>query len=396
MRDCGIIPKGAVLIHDGLVAAVGAERQVARAALARKAIRFDMQGRVVMPGFVDSHTHALFTAPRLDDYVARIEGATYAEIARAGGGIQASARTMRDAGPEALTRRLALSIRRFLQHGTTTAEVKSGYGLEAEQEWKMLQAIGRAAKKYGSRMDLIPTLLAHDVPARLARRRRRFLDVWEHDLIPRAAGAGLAECFDIFCDRGYFSLEESRCLLMAASRAGLKLKLHADQLAHTGAASLAAEFRAISADHLDRVTKWDIARLSRAGTIATLLPGSTLHLGLSTYPPARQLIDAGVPVALATNFNPGSSPTPNMQVILSLACSQMRMTPAEAVTAATINGAHAVGRGMRLGSLEPGKQADVIVMTVSDYREIPYYLGVNHCALVIKKGRIVHETGQVH
>lgn len=395
MREVGIIPKGAVLIQDGLVAAVGPERQVARAALARKAVRLDMQGRVVMPGFVDSHTHALFTAPRLDDYVARIEGATYAEIARAGGGIRNSAKSVRDTGLEGLTSRLAVSIGFFLQYGTTTAEVKSGYGLEAEQEWKMLQAIGRAAKKHGSCMELIPTLLAHDVPARLARRRRRFLDIWEHDLIPRAAGAGLAECFDVFCDRGYFTLEETRRLLGAASREGLKLKLHAEQLAHTGAASLAAEVGAISADHLDQVTASDMARLRRAGTVATLLPGSTLHLGLTKYPPARQLIEAGLPVALATNFNPGSSPTPNMQMILSLACSQMRMTPAEAVTAATINGAHAVGRGMRIGSLEPGKQADVIVMNLSDYREIPYYFGVNHCVMVIKKGRIVHETGRV-
>jgi imidazolonepropionase len=236
-------------------------------------------------------------------------------------------------------------------------------------------------------------LLAHDVPARLTRHRRRFLQVWEQDLIPRAARAGLAECFDVFCDRGYFSLDESRRLFAAAARAGLKLKLHAEQLAHTGAARLAAEFRAISADHLDRATGSDIARLSGAGTIATLLPGSTVHLGLSGYPPARRLIEGGVPVALATNFNPGSSPTPNMQVILSLACSQMRMTPAEALTAATINGAYALGQGTRLGSLEPGKQADLIVMNVADYRQIPYYFGVNHCMMVFKKGRLVHRQG---
>ncbi|RJR47049.1 MAG: imidazolonepropionase, partial [Desulfobacteraceae bacterium] len=382
----GLIEPGALLIANGLVVRVGRERQVACLALARRADCLDAGGRVVMPGFVDSHTHALFTGPRLEDYLARIRGATYSQIGRAGGGIQASARQMRHVGEPALTRRLSSAIDLFLEHGTTTVEVKSGYGLEEDQEWKMLKAIGGAAAEHGARIDLVPTLLAHDVPARFRRYRQRFLDLWNNDLIPRAGAAGLAECFDVFCDRGYFSIAEARQLLTAAAGAGLRLKIHAEQLAHTGAARLAASLAAVSADHLDHVTKADINHLRQAGTIATLLPGSTLHLGTGAYPPARQLIDAGVPVALATNFNPGSAPTANMQLMLSLACSQMRMTPAEAVTAATINGAYAVGRGTRVGSLEPGKQADLVIMNVSDYREIPYYMGMNHCETVLKKG----------
>jgi len=393
MEALGLVRHGAVLIVDGQIVSVGPEHLVVRSPQAGRAVHLDACGQVVLPGFVDSHTHALFAAPRVDEYVARIRGATYQEIAKAGGGIQASARLMRATNEPTLVTRLTSVTRQFLEYGTTTVEVKSGYGLEINEELKMLRAIGIAGRR--SHVDLVTTLLAHAVPARFARQRARFLSRWAQELIPQVARERRAEFFDIFCDRGYFSVAEARRLLGVAAQAGLKVKLHAEQLAHTGAARLAAACGAVSADHLDRLTEADIRCLRRAGTVATLLPGTTLHLGAKEYPPARRLIQAGVPVALATNFNPGSSPTVNMQLILSLACAQMRMSPAEAMTAATINGAYALGRGGRVGSLEPGKQADLAIMDVSDYREIPYYFGINHCRTVIRHGQVVYSKEQM-
>lgn len=391
MSELGLIWNGAVLMSDGRVEAVGRANLVCRAPRARKALCLDAGGRVVLPGFVDSHTHALFVSSRIEEYEARIRGATYEQIARSGGGIRASAMGIRAASERALTEQLRGIIRLFLEYGTTTAEVKSGYGLEVAQELKMLRAI--AAAPTGT-FDVVATLLAHDFPDRYRRNRAAFLALWREGLIPQVARARLAEFFDVFCDRGYFSVGEAKQLLVAAARAGLKLKLHAEQLSHSGAAALAARHQAVSVDHLEHLTEADIRQLRGSGTIATLLPGSVLHLGSQSYPPARRLVEAGVPVALATNFNPGSSPTPNMQMMLSLACSQMRMSPAEAVTAATINGAHAVARGALVGSLEAGKQADLVIMDVSDYREIPYFFGMNHCAVVIKKGRVVFSKEQ--
>jgi imidazolonepropionase len=280
-------------------------------------------------------------------------------------------------------------LKKCIEYGTTTIEIKSGYGLEVAVELKMLAAIQRASKHQA---EVVATLLLHDVPAYLRRKRARYLGEVVHRLIPTAAKKGMAEFCDVFCDRGYFSTREAEYILLAASANGLKPKLHAEQLARSGGARLAAAVGAVSADHLDRVTAADIRAMARSNTIGTLLPGTVLHLG-GTYPPARRLIDHGVPVALATNFNPGSSPTLNMQLILSLACSQMGMTPAESVVAATVNGAYAVGRGGRLGTLEVGKQADVVIMDIEDYREIPYFFGLNHCSTVVKKGRVVFSRG---
>lgn len=389
MREIGLIRKGAILIKGDRIEQVGPQDQILRSSPARTARHFDARGKVVLPGFVDSHTHALFAASRVDEYEARIRGATYSQMARAGGGIQASARHIRRAGRPSLVRRLLDTLRLFLEHGTTTVEVKSGYGLEPSQELKMLRAIRGAA--HASPLDVVPTLLIHDVAARYRSRRAAYLRAITERLILRVARERLAECFDVFCDRGYFSIAETRTLLTAAARAGLKLKLHAEQLARSGAARMASELGALSVDHLDYLRDADMPRLRRQGTIATLLPGSVLHLASGPFPPARRLIEAGVPVALATNFNPGSSPTVNMQMILALACSQMRLTPAEAVTAATINGAYALGRGHLVGSLEPGKQADLTIMDVDDYREIPYYFGMNHCVAAIKRGQVLYK-----
>ena len=388
MADVGLVRNGAVLVRGGSIEVVGSLTEVRRALNSRQARWLNAQGRVVLPGFVDSHTHALFARSRVDDYAAQIQGATYESLAKAGGGIQASARHMKATSEPKLAAQLDRIGSRFLEYGTTTAEVKSGYGLEPAQELKMLRAIRRASEH--SWFDWVPTLLIHDVPAATLRKRRaRFLRVAVPALIREVARRQLADFFDVFCDRGFFSVPETRGMLLAAARAGLKLKAHAEQLAHTGAARLAAQLGAVTVDHVDRVRSADIRVLKRASTIATLLPGSVFHLGSGCFPPARKLIEAGVPVALATNFNPGSSPTVNMQMILSLACGYLRMTPAEALTAATINGAWAAGCEERVGSLEAGKQADLVIMDVDDYRELPYFFGMNHCLTVIKKGHVV-------
>jgi imidazolonepropionase len=392
MKEIRSIRNGAVLIRNGVISAVGPAHQIRRDPQARGARTLDAKGRVVMPGFVDSHTHALFAGSRIIEYVARIQGTTYEDIARAGGGIQASAKRTRATPLPALVDHLCRAAQQFLQYGTTTIEVKSGYGLDLSQEVKMLKAIRAAAS--GVDLDLVPTLLIHDVPNRFRTQRSVFLERVIRELIPYVARAGLAEFCDVFCDRGYFSMSETTQLLNSASRAGLALKLHSEQLTHSGSASTGALLGAVSVDHLDHVNANDMNRMSKSGTIATLLPGTVLHLGDTRYPPARRLIDRGVPVALATNFNPGSSPSVNMQLMLSLACSYMRMSPEEAIVAATINGAHAVKRGARTGSLEVGKQGDLVLMDVSDYREIPYFFGMNHCMHVVKNGRVVWSKGQ--
>lgn len=391
MGELKLIQNGAVLIRNGMISSIGPARHVRKDAQARHATTLNAKGCVVMPGFVDSHTHALFAGSRVGEYVHRIQGATYEAIAKAGGGIQASATRMRAARLPGLVKQLQRTAEQFLEHGTTTIEIKSGYGLEFKQELKMLQAIRAAAGHLD--LEMVATLLLHDVPPRYSTRRPAFLERIIRELIPYVAREGLAEFCDVFCDRGYFSVLETTQLLKAASRAGLALKLHGEQLTHSGSASLAAGLGAVSVDHLDHVKASDIKRMTTSGAIATLLPGTNLHLGDARYPPARQLIDGGIPVALATNFNPGSSPTLNIQLILSLACSYMRMSPAEAIVAATINGAYAVKRGDRVGSLEVGKQGDLVIMDVSDYREIPYFFGMNHCLHVVKKGRVVWSKG---
>ncbi len=393
MRDLHVIPRGAVLIRNGIIQAVDREQRLRRTAAARTIRYVDAQGGVLIPGFVDSHTHGLFPGSRVAEFVARIEGATYRDLARRGGGIQASAARLRATGAGALTRQLRRTIGAFLEHGTTTAEVKSGYGLEFAQELKMLKVIRGVARR--SLFDLVPTLLMHDIPDRFRHSRSRYVQLAAEQFIPLVARRKLAEFCDVFCDRGYFSLRETRTLLTAAAKAGLTLKLHAEQLGHSGAAVMGAGLGAVSVDHLEHLTEGDIRALRGTRTVMTLLPGAVFHLGARPYPPARRLIDAGIPVALATNFNPGSSPTANMQIILSLACAQMRMTPEEALAAATINGACALGRGHLVGSLEPGKQADAVILGLPDYREIPYWFGMNHCRAVIKKGRIVYSKEDV-
>jgi imidazolonepropionase len=342
-----------------------------------------------MPGFVDSHTHLVFAASRVNDYELRLRGKTYEEIAHGGGGIQSSAQKVRKASVQLLARQARQFLDEFAAHGTTTLEVKTGYGLEIAQELKILRVIRSLQEE--SALDLAPTLLAaHALPASFRGRRAEYVKALVERLIPATARQKLAEFIDCFCERGAFSVDDCRRVLTAGRKLGLMPRLHAEQLSHSGATRLAIELGAASADHLDKLSAADIRALSRSNVVATLLPGANFHLGLPSYPPARKLIAGGAAVALATDFNPGTSPTLNMQFILSLACAQMRMTPAEAIAAATVNGAFALRRADRIGSLEAGKQADVIVLDVNDYREIPYYFAVNHCLLTVKRGRIIY------
>ncbi|MFB3920259.1 MAG: imidazolonepropionase [Terriglobia bacterium] len=389
LGELGMIRDGALLTQHGGILRVGKTRELARDARRLKARSIDCRERVVMPGFVDSHTHLVFAANRVDDFERRIKGMTYEEIARAGGGIAHSARLLRRATNRELVAQAARFLAQFAAHGTTTVEVKSGYGLNVAGELKMLEVIRRLQR--ATPLELVPTLLAaHALPPEYRGRAKAYVDMMSRRLIPVVAKRELAEFVDCFCDSGAFTVEECRRVLKAGIDHGLVPRVHAEQLSRSGATRLAIKLGAASADHLDHVTSADIRALADSDAVASLVPGANFHLGLHHYPPARRLIDAGAAVALATDFNPGTSPTLNMQFILSLACCALRMTPAEALSAATINGAYSLRRADRLGSLEPGKQADVIVMDVADYREIPYYFARNHCALTVKRGRIIH------
>ncbi len=391
LSNLSIVKDGAVLVRDGLIAAVSTRAKIEALPEARAAEKLDVGGRVVLPGFVDSHTHLIHAAGRAEEYELKIAGASYEEIARKGGGILNSVKELRAATSEALKRRARAALREFAAHGTTTIEAKSGYGLDLASELKILTLHKELSTEQP--LDIISTFLgAHVVPAEYRGRARgaeEYIALLIEKLIPEVAGQELAKFCDVFCDRGAFSREQSREILEAGKRCGLAPRLHAEQLTRTGAAQLAVQLGAASCDHLEQVNQADIRALAKSTTVATLLPGCDFHLGLKQYAPARALIEAGAVVALATDYNPGTSPTLSMPMILSLACTQLRMTPAEAITAATVNAACALRREKQIGSLEAGKAADVAVFEVEDYREIPYYFGVNTCWMTLKKGQIV-------
>ena len=388
LSNLGIIKDGALLIQNGHIAAVGARQKVEALSEASAAEKVDVGGRVVLPGFVDSHTHLVHAASRADEYGLRIAGASYEEIARKGGGILNSAKKLHSASSEALKRRARAGLREFGAHGTTTIEAKSGYGLDPVNELRILALHRELGTEQP--LEIVSTFLgAHVIPAEYrgkANGAQRYIDLLIHQLIPEVASHKLAEFCDVFCDPGAFSSEQAKHVLEAGKNHGLAPRLHAEQLKRTGATQLGVKLGAASCDHLEQVNKADIRMLAESDTVATLLPGCDFHLGLKHYAPARTLIDAGAIVALATDYNPGTSPTVSMPMILSLACSQLRMTPAEAVAAATINGAYALRRQKQIGSLEVGKLADIAVFDVEDYREIPYYFGVNTCWMTIKRG----------
>jgi len=392
LSNLGVINDGALLIRDGRIVAVGVRAKVEALPEAKAADNLYVGGRVVLPGFVDSHTHLVHAASRAEEYELKIAGASYEEIARKGGGILNSVKKLRVATSEALKKRALSALREFAANGTTTLEAKSGYGLDVTSELKILNLHQELLREQP--LEIVSTFLgAHVVPTEYRGTPggpQRYVSMLIHRLIPEVAERKLAEFCDVFCDRGAFSRAQSEQVLEAGERHGLVPRIHAEQLTRTGAAQLGMQLGAASCDHLEQVNHTDIRALGKSRTVATLMPGCDFHLGLKQYAPARSLIDAGAIVSLATDYNPGTSPTLSMPMILSLACTQLRMTPAEAITAATINGAYALRRDKDIGSLEVGKRGDVAIFDVEDYREIPYYFGVNKCWMTIKNGEIVH------
>jgi len=391
LSNLGIIKDGALLVRDGLIAAVGTRVQVEALPESRDAEKLDVGGRVVLPGFVDSHTHLIHAASRAEEYELKIAGASYEEIARKGGGILNSVKKLRAATSDALKQRAHHALKQFAAYGTTTIEAKSGYGLDVASELKILGLHRELSAEQP--LEIVSTFLgAHAVPAEYrgkAGGAEKYIALLLEKLIPEVAKEKLAEFCDVFCDRGAFTREQAKRILEQGKKYGMPPRLHAEQLTRTGATQLAVQLGAASCDHLEHVNRADMRALAKSNTVGTLLPGCDFHLGLERYAPARQLIEAGAVVALATDYNPGTSPTVSMPMILSLASTQLRMTPAEAITAVTINGAYALRREKRIGSLEVDKQADLAVFDVADYREIPYYFGMNTCWATMKQGKVI-------
>ena len=387
LRQLGIVSQGALLVRDGLIDRVGTRAEIEKLIDAAITV-VDAGGRVVLPGFVDAHTHPVFAGTRVDEFEERSKGATYQEIAARGGGIQSTVNRTRAASVDELVATGRRYAEWFLRGGTTTVEAKSGYGLSLEDELKILRAIKRLDRDTPLRY--VPTFLgAHSVPPEFRARRDEYISLIIDEMLPRVAQEKLAEFCDVFCEENVFTTDESWKILSAARCNGLGLRMHADQLSLSGGAKLAAELGTVTADHLEHTDAQGISALKQAGVQPVLLPGSVYALGSSRYPAAREMIDAGLAVVLATDFNPGSSPTPSMTMILSLSATHMRMTPAEAITAATINAAYSLNRGDQLGSLEPGKIADFVIHDCDDYRELAYFFGINHAWRVYAGGQYV-------
>jgi imidazolonepropionase len=390
LSDLGVVEDAAVLCLGGKIVSVGSMKE----ALCdpwlkknrKKITEIDCRECVVLPGFVDSHTHPVFTGPRLIDFEKRMAGASYEEIAEAGGGIRSSIAGVRAASKNALAEIVLDALRDMAAHATTTVEAKSGYGLSIDSELKSLEAIRGAARKWPG--TVVPTFLgAHTVPPEFRGHAREYVDLVCQQMMPAVAKQKLAAFADVFCERGAFSADEAQQIFRAARKLGLAVRAHMGQLSETRLEAF-LQFEPASLDHMDYVNDADLPALARSNTVATLVPGANYFLGLTRYPNARKFIDAGVAIALATDYNPGSSPTLSMPMVMSLACTHMKMSPAETIAASTINGAWALRVADRKGSIEPGKDADLAMFDVRDYREIPYWFGANRSALTILNGVI--------
>ncbi len=386
----GLLRDGAVLIEAGRILAAGPKERVLQHPQARAAKTISAHGHVVTPGFVDAHTHPVFAAPRLDDHEMRAAGASYQEIASRGGGILQTVNSVRGTSEGDLVAGLRKRSLDFLACGTTTIEGKSGYGLDLDNELKMLRAM-RTVSEMGP-LEIVPTMLAaHALPPEMAGRKSEYLDRVCWDMIPQAASGGLAKFVDIFCEANYFDLADLERVATAAKSSGLALKVHSEQLTRMGSFPESLKLGAVSVDHLDLADPKHFADLAVGRTVACLVPGSNYFLN-KPYPNARGLLDAGAAVALATDYNPGTCPCWDMRAIISIACTQMKMTPAEALVAATINGAHAAGVAVTHGSLEPGKVADLVCHDVEDWRELAYWFGSPKIRWTMKRGEIVSGT----
>jgi len=399
MAELAIIRDGGMLIRGGKIDSVGPSDEIEKKSHGAEMV--DAGGRVVLPGFVDAHTHLIFAGNRLDDFERRARGESYEQIFKAGGGIWSTVEKTRAASEQDLLVQAKKHAEWFLRCGTTTVETKSGYGLTLEDELKILRVMRSLNEQ--SPLEIVPTFLgAHAVPRTVAQTilpasqdsqtglsASRYIDLVIDEMLPRVVKEKLAEFCDVFCERGYFDTEQSRRILTTATKLGLKLRIHADQLSNLGGAKLAAELETTTADHLEKTDGHGIAALKSAGVQPVLLPGSVYALGSPDYPRAREMIEAGLAVVIATDFNPGSSPTASMPMILSLACTQMKMSPAEAITAATINAAYSLDRGDKIGSLERGKLANFSVFDCEDFRELAYWFGIPQAHSVYVKGERV-------
>jgi imidazolonepropionase len=387
MEDLGIIRNGAVAMDGEEIVAVGETDEVL-ATIERAGTIIDATDRIVLPGFVDCHTHLVFGGSREDEFIQKTGGRSYLEIMQSGGGILSTVEKTREAlaSPQALMNRAQAFLGRMLASGTTTAEIKTGYGLSTESELGLLKII--AGLKESQPVDIVSTFLgAHAFPKEYEQRKAAYIQL-VLGMLERVKNEGLAEYCDVFVEAGAFSPSEARTILEQAKKQGLKLKLHAGEFNDLGGPELGAELGATSIDHLDHISERGMEVMAEKKTIGVLLPGVPFHLMTNKYAPARKLIEAGVPIALATDFNPGSCPTPSMQMIIALACRQLKMTPAEAINAATINAAYALDRGDSVGSIEVGKRADVVVLDISNHQQLPYWFGVNLVASVVKSGVI--------
>jgi imidazolonepropionase len=393
MKELGIVENGGLAIKDGKITQVGETEDILKEnELSPNGEFIDAAGRVVGPGFVDCHTHLVFAGTRAHEFEMRLQGLSYMEIAAKGGGILSTVRAFRSASDEKLEKEGLHRLNRMLQMGTTTVEIKSGYGLSMIEEIRALEVIDRLSRLHP--IGIVPTFLgAHEIPEEFRENRETYVRLISEKLIPEVSRRKLARFCDVFCERGVFTEEESERILMRGKQNGLAPKIHAEEFSRSGGSAVAARVGAVSADHLLCVEEIDIDVLRDAGVVAVLLPGTSFSLGLGRYAPARKMIERGLPVALATDCNPGSSMTESMQIIITLACVEMRLTAAEAIIASTINAAFAVGCGADSGSLEAGKKGDVLVLDMEDYRELPYHYGISNVKHVIKNGRIVVRAG---
>ncbi|SDC27163.1 imidazolonepropionase [Melghirimyces thermohalophilus] len=390
MEQLSIIQGGSVWVEAGRIRFVGTDEEVRRRLRSRieEADEIDATGRLVTPGLVDPHTHLVFAGSREGEFEMRLKGATYMEIMKAGGGIHATTTATRQASREQIYEESQCRLDQFLRHGVTTLEAKSGYGLSLEQELKQLEVARDLNQDHP--VEVVSTFMgAHAVPAAYRDRSDDFVDQVIREMIPEVARRKLAEFNDVFCERGVFTPDQSRRILEAGKEHGLAPKIHADEIEPYGGAELAAEVGAVSADHLLKASAEGIQAMAKKGVVAVLLPGTAFFL-MAEMANGRNMVDAGVPVALSTDCNPGSSPTVSLPLIMNLACLHMGMTPAEVLTAATINAAYAINRGDELGSIEEGKQADLVLFDVPNYMGLQYHYGSNHAAVVVKGGRVVY------